>query len=91
LSRKQKFNYWKKPEKTARYDSIINECVINCNKIENNITHQNSLKTQALQNFNKYMIDWRLTPTLAVFQIYRGVNKEAKIQLLEKTRENRKI
>jgi hypothetical protein len=25
LSRKQKFNYWKNPEKTARYDRIINE------------------------------------------------------------------
>jgi len=25
LSRKQQFNYWKNPEKTARYDRIINE------------------------------------------------------------------
>jgi hypothetical protein len=24
---------------------------------------------------NKYMIDWCLTPTLAVFQLYRGINK----------------
>jgi hypothetical protein len=29
LSRKQKFNYWENPEKTARYDRIINElCVV---------------------------------------------------------------
>jgi hypothetical protein len=25
LSRKHKFNYWKNPEKTARYDRIISE------------------------------------------------------------------
>ena len=28
-----------------------------------------------MQSYRKRLIDWCLTPTLAVFQLYRGVHK----------------
>ena len=35
---------------------------------------QQTLKVQATSLLIDWLIDWYLTPTLAVFQLYRGVN-----------------